>query len=151
MQNFQLSSFITIFILIFTSCMHLPSDKKNTLKGSEVIGRLQAEAKAIDTIYFSTNAKDSLQFKSAHYAQPAAVVDLLVPIVIKINPKLNYQKDTVNECIQNIRTLGLPLSGVASIITCDIKEAAFIDLGPVNTGGRSVEKNTRLLQILSLP
>ena len=31
------------------------------------------------------------------------------------------------------------------------KEAAVIDIGPLNTGNRSVEKNEKLLQLLSLP
>ena len=146
-KNMIKQTIIIPMLILMVSCMQLPPDKKNLIKGDEAINRLKQEAKAIDNFYFSNNAKDALPYKSAHLIQP----DWIIPVVIKINPKKNYDKESVNDCIKNIRTIGFPMGGVQSIITCDIKEAAVIDIGPLNTGNRSVEKNEKLLQLLSLP
>ena len=44
-----------------------------------------------------------------------------------------------------------PAPGVSALLTCDIKEVGFVELGGVGTGGKSVKKNELLLNILALP
>ncbi len=137
-----------LLLNLFISCMYLPSDKENTLKGSEVLDRLRNEATTINNTYFTTNLKNSLPFRSSH---SLGILVFMLPSVISINPKLNYEKEGVNDCINKIRTIGLPLGGVPTLLNCNIKEAGLIELGPISTGGKSAKKNELLLKILAIP
>ncbi len=139
---------IILSLNIFVSCMYLPSDKESTLKGSEVLDRLQNEATTINNTYFNTNFKNSLPFKSGH---SLGILVFMLPSVISINPRLNYEKEGVNDCVNKIRTIGLPLGGVPTLLTCDIREAGLIQIGSTGTGGKSAKKNKLLLNILALP
>ena len=127
---------IILSLNIFVSCMYLPSDKESTLKGSEVLDRLQNEATTINNT------------KSGH---SLGILVFMLPSVISINPRLNYEKEGVNDCVNKIRTIGLPLGGVPTLLTCDIREAGLIQIGSTGTGGKSAKKNKLLLNILALP
>ena len=138
-----------ILLTLLLACNQITLDNKTTLRGDEVIGRLQYEAKKIDNFYFTTNFKNSLPYKSSHYY--SALSDLLILNIIAINPEKNYQKEGVDECVENIRKIGFPIGGVSALLTCDIKEVGFVELEGVGTGGKSVKKNELLLNILALP
>ena len=56
-----------ILLTLLLACNQITLDNKTTLRGDEVIGRLQYEAKKIDNFYFTTNFKNSLPYKSSHY------------------------------------------------------------------------------------
>lgn len=138
---------IQIILLTFLlACNQITPDNKTTLRGDEVIGRLQYEIKKINNFYFTTNFKNSLPYKSSHY-----YTNILPENIIAINRNKNYQKEGVDACIENIRTIGFPIGGDSALLTCDIKEVGFLELGGVGTGGKSVKKNELLLNILALP
>ncbi len=134
-----------ILLTLLLACTYITPDNKTTLRGDEVIGRLQYEIKKINNFYFTTNFKNSLPYKSSHY-----YTNVLLETVIAINRDKNYQKEGVDKCIENIRTIGFP-GGDSALLTCDIKEVGFVELGGVGTGGKSVKKNELLLNILALP
>lgn len=138
-----------LLLILFLACNRITPDNKTTLRGDEVIGRLQFEAKKIDNFYFTTNFKNALPYKASH--SYSGLSDLLILNIIAINPEKNYQKEGVDDCVNKIRIIGFPLGGVSTLLACDIKEVGFVELGGVGTGGKSVRKNELLLNILALP
>lgn len=142
---------ITIILLYPSiSCNHITIDTKTTLRGDEVIGRLQYEAKKIDNFYFTTNFKNSLPYQSKHN-WGIGLAEGMSLFFIKIDRDKNYQKEGVDECVNNIRTIGFPAGGVPALLTCDIREVGFIEIGGVGTGGEKTRRNNLLLNLLALP
>jgi small lipoprotein (TIGR04452 family) len=135
--------------------MYLPSDKENNLTGGEVKRRLYREVVEIDRKYYTNGLNKTLPTKSSHnynYANPWLLHREWLNLSIELNPKKLYNKDSVDDCISKIRSFyGIILGGIPSIITCDIREVGFLEIGDATTGGKKANKNELLLNILALP
>lgn len=147
---------IMMFLIVFfISCMYLPSDRKNTLSGYEVKKRIQLASIEIDRKYYLNGLNKSLPVKSSHnynYISPYILHREWVSLSLDLSSNKVYNRESVDACIEKIKSIpGIILGGVPAIITCDIKEVGFIELGGVGTGGKSAKKNELLLNLLALP
>ena len=62
-KNMIKQTIIIPMLILMVSCMQLPPDKKNLIKGDEAINLLKQKAKEIDNFYFSNYEKEGLRFK----------------------------------------------------------------------------------------
>lgn len=75
---------------------------------------------------------------------------IVLPAIISINANKYYDKASVQDCVSKINSItGLILGGATTLPLCDIKEASFIDIGPINLiNGKEAEVNNTLAFLL---
>lgn len=75
---------------------------------------------------------------------------IVLPAIISIDANKYYDKASVQDCVSKINSItGLILGGATTLPLCDIKEASFIDIGPIDLiNGKKAEVNDTLAFLL---
>lgn len=75
---------------------------------------------------------------------------IVLPAIISIDANKYYDKASVQDCVSKINSItGLILGGATTLPLCDIKEASFIDIGPIDLiNGKKAEVNDALAFLL---
>ncbi len=113
----------------------------DTISGLEAKKKIKTAANSIDRlslgIVSSTSASASIV---------GMINNMLVPAMISISSTKYYDKASVNDCVKKIISItGLILGGATTLPLCDIQEASFIDIGPIDIiDGKKADVNDNL-------
>jgi len=137
-------SIYLLLILILSYCTAIPGI--DTIDGKSAKKKLIDAASAIDRIGYTLIGSPV----SAAFAK--ALNTMLVPVFISINDGKYYDKASVEDCVSKVNSIqGLILSGAVTIPFCDVKEAAFIDIGPLDLPeGKNAKVNKDLAMLLTI-
>ncbi len=131
--------YLIIITLTLPYCNAFPG--LDTISGTDAKKKILNAANSIDRI--------SLGIVTGSYVSTSLVNlinTILVPAIISINNVKYYDKESVEDCVNKINSItGLILGGATTLPLCDIKEASFIDIGPLNIiDGKNAKVNDAL-------
>ncbi len=133
-----------ILTIGFSFCNGIPGI--DTIKGTEAKEKILKAANSIDRLSLT------LVFGPSPIIQTIvnAVNTIAVPAVQSISPSKYYDKKSVEDCASKINSIqGLILGGASAQISCNVKEASFIDIGPINIfAGAKAKVNNALAALL---
>ena len=137
-------SIYLLLILILSYCTVIPGI--DTIDGKSAKKKLIDAASAIDRIGYT------LIGSPVSAALAKALNTMLVPVFISISDGKYYDKASVEDCVSKVNSIqGLILSGAVTIPFCDVKEAAFIDIGPMDLiEGNNAKVNKDLALLLTI-
>jgi small lipoprotein (TIGR04452 family) len=136
---------ILILTLSLSLCTVIPGI--DTITGSAAKEKILKAANKIDRVSLSLLVGSSSPLIGSIVE---GINRTVLPAVISINESKYYDKASVNDCADKINSLvGLILGGASTLPLCDIQEASFIDIGPIDIiEGNKAKVNNALAFIL---